>query len=102
MTSINLGDTGTATSTAGAATVNHTSGVIVTEALTQATQTTYTFTLTNSCIYTTSQLMVQLSSTAGGWTVQQITISAGSAVIVFRNCSSGSSSGTGLLQFIVL
>jgi hypothetical protein len=103
MTSINLGDTGVATSSAGAATVNHSSGVITTEALTGATQTTYVFTLTNNCIYAASQVMAQLTTGAGpgAWVVQSVVITAGQAVITFRNTSGSTSAGAGTLMFLV-
>jgi len=53
-------DRGTATSTAGAATINHQAGVVTTEALTTAAASAYAFTLTDSRITTTSIVQLQL------------------------------------------
>ena len=56
MTGSLLVDRGTATSTAGAVTINHQGGVVTTEALTTAAAAAYAFTLTDSRITTRHQL----------------------------------------------
>ena len=79
---------GSATSTAGAATINKTSGQITTEALATAAGATYTMTLTNSIIKSTSIVLVSVgkgTATLGEPVVQFITPAAGSAVILIRN-----------------
>jgi hypothetical protein len=80
---------GTATSTAAAATINHTSGLITTEALTTAGLADYTFTLTNSTIESAGAVVVASISygtnSAGTPVVQRITPAAGSCVIIIRN-----------------
>lgn len=80
--------TGTATSTAGAGTVNAQTGLITTEALTTAAGATYTMTLTNSLITSRSMVFVTVAkgtATAGEPVVQFVTPSTGSAVILIRN-----------------
>lgn len=79
---------GTATSTAGAATVNTQVGVITTEALVTAAAATYTFTLTNSLIQANSVVLVTVgkgTATTGEPAVHFVTPAAGSAVILIRN-----------------
>jgi len=73
--------TGTATATAGAATLNKTSGIITSEGLTGAT--TYSLTLTNSFIQSTSVIQVSLANSAGTntWLTAKPNCSNGSAVI---------------------
>lgn len=80
--------TGTATSTANAATINAQTGMITTEALTTAAGATYTMTLTNSYISASSIVLVTVgkgTDTAGMPTVAFVTPAAGSAVIILQN-----------------
>lgn len=80
--------TGTATSTAGAATINAQTGLVTTEALTTAAAATYTFTLTNSAITTGSIVLVTVgkgTATTGEPSVHFVTTAAGSCVILIRN-----------------
>lgn len=80
--------TGTATSTAAAATLNTDSGKITTEALTTAGLANYTFTLTNSKIAATSKVFVSVengTNTQGTLLPYRITPGAGSCVILLRN-----------------
>jgi hypothetical protein len=80
--------TGTATSTAAAATLNTDTGKITTEALTTAGLASYTFTLTNSLIAATSKIFVSVengTNTQGTLGVGTIAPGAGSAVILIRN-----------------
>ena len=80
--------TGTATSTAAAATINAQTGLITTEALTTAAAATYTFTLTNAAITANSIVLVTVgkgTATAGEPAVHFVTPAAGSCVILIRN-----------------
>jgi hypothetical protein len=82
--------TGTATSTAAAATINAQTGLITTEALTTAAGSTYTMTLTNSAIAASSIVLVTVgkgTATTGEPVVQFVTPAAGSVVILIRNVS---------------
>lgn len=79
---------GTATSTAGAATLGTQIGVITTEALTTAAAATYTMTLTNPLIKANSIVLVTVgkgTATAGEPSVHFVTPTAGSVVILIRN-----------------
>ena len=97
---------GTATSTAHAATINNQTGVVTTEALTTAAGSTYTFTLTNS--YITADSVVQVSvgkgtATTGVPVVAWVTPASGSAVIILQNIhASAALNGTITLAFSVL
>ena len=82
---------GTATSTAGAATVNAQSGIITTESLTTLGGATYTMTLTNSEITANSIVYATIgkgTATTGSPVVSYITAGAGTAVILVTNASS--------------
>lgn len=96
---------GTATSTAAAATINGQTGVVTTEALTTAAGSTYTFTLTNASITTTSIVNVTVgkgTATAGEPVTQFITPAAGSVVILIRNnAASAALNGTIKIGFTV-
>jgi hypothetical protein len=97
----------TATSTAGAATLNTISGMIQTEALTTAAGSTYTMTLTNSLISTANtppspvpQIeMLSFSNTAGSVQINSITNGTGSVVAVFQNVGTAAFNGTFLIPF---
>ena len=85
-------DTGakTATATSGAATLNKSSGVITTEALTTAATATYVLTLTNSTIGATDQVFASVSmgtSTTGLPDITSIKPGAGSVVITVQNAA---------------
>jgi hypothetical protein len=106
MTGSILLDRGTATSTAGAATVNHQAGVITTEALTTASGSTYSFTLTNSRILSTSVVLLQLM---GGTNTRiglnfSVVPSAGSAAISIKNndIAAAALNGTLIFGFVVI
>lgn len=98
-------DAGTATSTAGAATINNQVGVITTEALTTAAGSTYTMTLTNSVIKSTSVVLVTVgkgTATTGEPVVQFVTPASGSAVILIRNVAAAAAlNGTITIGFLV-
>jgi hypothetical protein len=93
-----------ATSTAGAATLNTMSGLITTEALTTAPGATYTFTLTNSLITSTTSpapqvQMLDKTNTGGATQINSITNAAGSSVFVFQNTGTSAWNGTRLIAF---
>lgn len=92
---------GTASATAGAATLNLGRGVITSESLTTANGSTYTLTMTNSIIKAGSIVFVQLgngSNTTSGATLATCTPAAGSIVCVVYN-RSGSAALNGTLTF---
>ena len=79
---------GTATSTAGAATINAQTGVITTESLTTAAGATYAMTLTNNLILSTDICIATVqngTSTTGVPVVTTSAVSAGQAVITIQN-----------------
>jgi hypothetical protein len=78
---------GTATSSAGAVTLNAMAGIITTEPLTTAAAAVYTLTLTNANITTSTivQVSVDKGSSTGTPCVAYVTPSAGSAVIAIQN-----------------
>lgn len=96
---------GTATSTAAAATVNTQVGVVTTEALTTAAAASYTFVLTNSNITANSIVLVSVgkgSATTGEMTPHFITPAAGSATIIIRNDAAAAAvNGTIKISFAV-
>jgi hypothetical protein len=74
-----VADTGTATASAGAATLSKPTGVITSEALTTAAAAAYTLTLTNTLITTSSKVMASVSNgtntaryTSGGNSVRRV------------------------------
>jgi hypothetical protein len=93
----------TATSTVHAATLNTTSGLVVTEALTTAPGATYTFTLTDSQITATSPApLVQMdngTNTGGAVQLTSVTNAAGSSTFVFTNVGSTAFNGTKVIAF---
>lgn len=106
MTSINIGDVGTATSTAAAATINHTQGTITTEALTTAALSDYSFTLTNNNIYASS--IVFLTARNGTNTTlyivpHSVVPAAGSVTFKVRNAhATVALNGTLVIDFLVV
>ena len=85
---VNVGDTGTATATAGAATSNTQRGTITSESLTTAAGSDYTLTLTNSKITASSIVLCSAtdgSNTTGPIYVRKVTPGSGSVVIIVRN-----------------
>lgn len=97
--------TNTATSTAGAATLNTKSGRIVIESLTTAPGATYSFVLTNSLITATSPApqvaLVDITNTGGTVQLTSITNAAGSSTFVFTNVGATAFNGTFALAFHV-
>ncbi len=94
----------TATSTAGAATLNTKAGVITTESLSTAPGSTYTFTLTNSLITSATQAapyvaMYSKTNTGGAITLTSVTNASGSSVFVFTNTGTTAFNGTMTIVF---
>jgi hypothetical protein len=97
--------TGTATATAGAATLNAESGVITTEALTTAAASEYTLTLTNSKIAATDMVFASVqngTNTTAQATITTITPASGSVVIKVKNTTAATAlNGTLKISFVV-
>lgn len=96
----------TATSTVHTATLNTTSGLMLTEALTTAAGATYTFQIVNSLIVsaTTPLPEVQIhdgTNTAGAAEVTSITNAAGTTTAVFTNTGTAAWNGTKIITFHV-
>ena len=107
MTSINVGDMGTATSTAAAATINHSQGTITTEALTTAQNADYSFTLTNNCIFANSIVFLVArngTNTTAPIYCHSVVAAAGSVAFKVRNaCASATAlNGTIIIDFLVV
>jgi hypothetical protein len=97
------GNCGTATASAGAATLNNKCGVVTTESLTALTASEYTLTLTNSAIAAADITMASLangSSTTGLASIERVTEAAGSVVIVVRQMSATNFNGTLLIKYL--
>lgn len=99
-------DSGTASATAGAATLNKQSGTITSEALTTAAAGDYTLTLTNSVVTAASRVFVSLdngTNTTAPVYVHRVTPAAGSVVILCRNGhASAALNGTIKINFFVM
>jgi len=95
----------TATSTVHTATLNTTSGLMLTEALTTAAGSDYTFQLVNSLITATSRIpMVQFkdgTNTAGSARLKSIANATGTATLVFTNTGTAAWNGTKIITFHV-
>ena len=106
MTGSILLDRGTATSTAGAATVNHHAGVITTEALTTAAAAAYSFTLTDSRITAASIVQLQLmggTNTTRGLELRAIPGSGTATISIYNNNVAGTAlNGTLIFGFVVV
>ena len=98
-------DSGTAVSTAGAATTSAQTGVITTEVLATAAAGSYTFVLTNPLIQLNSILNTVVgkgTATTGGLVAVTTTCAAGSATIVFLNPIAAALNGTVKIAYSVL
>jgi len=106
MTGSVLLDRGTATSTAGAATVNHQAGVITTEALTTAAAAAYAFTLTDSRITASSIVLLQLmggTNTTRGLELRAIPGAGSATLSIYNNNVAGTAlNGTLIFGFVVI
>ena len=95
---------GTATATAGAATLNNRFGRVTSEALTTAQNAVYTLTITNSAITADDLVMVSVANgtnTQGTPTVTRVQPAAGSLVILISNlhASAQALNGTIVVSF---
>ena len=100
-----ISDTGTATATAGAATLNTQTGIITSEALTTASGSAYALTITNSKVTTSSIVTASVqngTNSVDNYYVQRITPGSGSVTIVIYNASGGALNGTIKVSFIVM
>jgi hypothetical protein len=99
-------DTGTATATAGAATLSKQSGTVTSEALTTAAGAAYTLTLTNTLVATTSRVFASVdngTNSQGDPAVGLITPGSGSIVIKVANRHATQAfNGTIKINFFVL
>ena len=106
MTGSVLMDRGTATSTAGAATINHQAGVVTTEALTTAAASAYAFTLTNNRILASSIVLVMLmggTNTTRGIECRAIPSAGSAAISLYNNNVAGTAlNGTLIFGFVVI
>jgi len=95
----------TATSTVHTATLNTTSGLMLTESLTTAAGADYTFQIVNSLIASTSAIpQVQIhdgTNTAGAAVVKNITNATGTCTAVFSNTGTAAWNGTKAITFHV-
>jgi hypothetical protein len=83
-----MGKPGTATATAGAATLQNQSGVVTSEALTTAAGANYTLTITNAKVTTSAVCFASVSNgtnTTVEPVVTRVTPGSGSLVVVVRN-----------------
>lgn len=88
MSTMNRTGGGTATASAGAATLANRFGKITTEALTTAQDASYTLTITNSQIAATDMVFVSVANgtnSQGTTVVTKVTPAAGSLVIIVTN-----------------
>jgi|SRR5580693_1070186 hypothetical protein len=99
-------DRGVATSTAGAATINHQAGVVTTESLSTASGSAYSFTLTNSRITTASIVLCQLlggTNTKHGLSFTAVPSNGSAAISVLNNdISAAALNGTLIFGFVVI
>lgn len=96
-------DAGTATATAGAATLNKMSGKVTSEALTTAADATYTLTLTNSTVAASDLVFASVTNgtnTGGVPVIGQVTPGAGSVVITVENEGAVAFNGTVVISFL--
>ncbi len=100
-----IGDSNTASATAGAATCNSQKGTITSEALTTAAGSDYVLTLTNNKISATSLVFVSVdngTNTTEGLAVNRVTPGSGSVVIRIRNTHASSAlNGTIKINFFI-
>lgn len=99
-------DSGTATATAGAATLNKMAGVITSESLTTAAGAAYTLTLTNSVVAAGDIVLASLdngTNTTDALTLRRVTAGAGQVVFVVNNTATVSAlNGTIRVSFLVV
>ena len=98
---------GTATATAGAATLSNRFGKITTEALTTAQDAAYTLTITNTAIKATDMVFVSVANgtnTQGTTVVTKVTPANDSLVIIIHNkhASAQALNGTLVISFAAI
>lgn len=97
---------GSATATAGAATLNSVSGTITSEALTTAAGAAYTLTLANSKISAVSSVLVTVdngTNTTAGLEVGRVTPAAASAtILIWNRHASAALNGTIKIRFVAV
>lgn len=98
---------GTASATAGAATLNAQTGKVTSEALTTAQNANYTLTITNNQIAAADIVLASIANgtnTQGTPVLLRVTPAAGSVVIVIRNAhdSAQALNGTLVVSFQVI
>lgn len=102
---VNPTDTGTAVSTAAAATINHSAGSVTTEALTTAAGADYSFTLTGNTIGTSSIVLISVANGTNTTTFvcpHSIQPAAGSVTFKIRNDhASAALNGTLVISFVI-
>lgn len=102
----NIGDNSTGVSTSGAATVNHTGGMITTEALSTAAGADYSFTLTNNNITPNSVVLLSVgngTNTTVPYYAHSVVPAAGSVTFKIRNAhATVALNGTLIIGFAVL
>jgi len=100
---LGLGPNGTATATAGAATLNASKGKVTSEALTTAAGSDYTLTITDSAITASSIVLASCANgtnTTEGMAINRVQPAAGSCVIHVRNThASAAWNGTIVVSF---
>jgi hypothetical protein len=104
---VNVGSTGTATASAGAATCSHQRGIVTSESLTTAQNAAYTLTVTNTKVAATDIVLCSVhngTNTQGTCVVESVTPGSGSFVVIVRNrhATSEALNGTIKVAFAVL
>jgi hypothetical protein len=103
---VKINDSGTATASGGAATLNKQIGVVTTEDLTTAAGASYVLTLTNSKIVAASVLMASVglgTATTGAPVVTSVVPAAGSATITVQNIDAAAAvNGNLVIRFVTL
>lgn len=101
MSTIHTLGSGTATATAGAATLNNRFGIITTEALTTAQNAIYTLTITNSAVSASDLAFASVANgtnTQGTPMIVRVTPAAGSLVITVKNAHDAAQALNGTLK----
>lgn len=107
MSTIHSSGSGTATATAGAATLNNRFGVVTSEALTTAQNAFYTLTITNSAVKATDLALASVANgtnTQGTPMIEKVSVAADELVIrvVNKHATAEAFNGTIKVTFAVL
>ena len=99
-------DSGTATATAGAATLSKMAGVVTSESLTTAAAATYTLTITNTACAAADIVFASVAmgtATTGEPVIATVTPGAGSLVILVKNVAAAAAlNGTIKVSFMII